>query len=204
MKPLRLALALLAGLGLSACTELVSGGPATSSVTTGSAPPSGREIGRVTYAAVDRLLAGAPAVGPGTPLVVATFTEARQIETSAPFGHMVADLVRTRLTQQGMAVSEMRLRSNVRLHPEQGDLVLGRTPGQLVRAPAAAAVVTGTYAAGASMVYVSVRMIGATDGRILAAVDFAVPRFPDADALLRVPERPRRIRQAAIAAAPEE
>ncbi len=160
---------------------------ASSSVTLGATPPSGRELGRVTYAAVDRLLAAAPSVGRDTPLAVATLTDVQVIDSSAPFGHLVSDLVRTRLAQQGMNVSELRLRTAIRMHPQQGELMLARAPRDIVPPPAVSAVVTGTYAPAGELVFVSLRLVGATDGRILSAVDFAVPRYPDAQALLRAP-----------------
>ena len=175
-------------LGIAACDSLGIGErEASSSVTLGATPPSGRELGRVTYAAVDRLLAAAPAVGRDTPLAVATLTDVQVIDTSAPFGHLMSDLVRTRLAQQGMNVSELRLRTAMRMHPQQGELMLARTARDLVPPPAVSAFVTGTYAPAGELVFVSLRLVGATDGRILSAVDFAVPRYPDAQALLRAP-----------------
>jgi FlgO protein len=40
--------------------------------------------------------------------------------------------------------------------------------------PSAAAIVTGTYAAGFDKVYVSLKLISVTDAHILAGADFAV------------------------------
>jgi TolB-like protein len=42
-------------------------------------------------------------------------------------------------------------------------------------APNTAAVVTGTYATSYEKVYVSIKLISATDARILAGADFVVP-----------------------------
>jgi TolB-like protein len=182
---LRLAGLLPAAALLPACVPgLVPQDPGTSSVMTGSAPPTGREIGRVAYASVDHMLAGAPQLARDTPIAVATLTDAQQIETSTPFGHFIAEIVRSRLAQQGMRVSELRMRSAVRMHPVQGELSLARNPREVLPPPSVAAIVNGTYTVGGRLVFVSLRMVSAADGRILSAVDFAVPRFPDADEML--------------------
>lgn len=176
-------------LTLAACDSLLVATPQGASVSDGRAFTSaGHDIASVTHVAVDRLLAGAPAVGRDVPLFVATFTDVQRIDTSTPFGHLIADQVRTRLAQQGRTVSEVRLRNSIRLHPDQGELVLARTARDLVPARTISAIVAGTYAVGQTTVFVSARLIAASDGRILSAVDFSMPRYPDADHLLRNPE----------------
>ncbi len=151
--------------------------------------PAGRsDLGSLTYVALDRLMAGATAIGPDTPLVVATVTDVLRVDRGTRFGNLLADLIRTRLTQRGMTVSEPRLRATMRMAPSQGEFMLGRDTRHLVPPPAAAALLTGTYATGGRMVYVSLKLVSASNGRILSAADFAVPRFPDADELLRDPE----------------
>lgn len=188
--PRRLALLVLAcGLAAGCDSALAPGGLGSSSVQTGSAPPAGAEIGRVAYASVDHMLAAASQIGRDTPIAVATLTDAQQIETSAPFGHFMAELVRSRLAQQGLRVSELRMRNTVRMHPTQGELSLARNVRDVLPPPSVAAIVNGTYSVGGRLVFVSLRMVSAADGRIISAVDFAVPRYPDADEML-VARRP--------------
>jgi TolB-like protein len=179
----RLMLLAVPALGLAAC-EAPQG---ESSIRQGSAPPRDGEIGRLTYGAVDRMLSGAPGIPTDTPFVVATVADVSDLNTSAPFGNLVAELMRARLTQRGMAVTDLRLRTGLRMDRREGELILSREPGAVLRAPQAGAIATGTYAAAGDYVYVSLQIVSATDGRILAAANYAVPRWPDAAGLLRRP-----------------
>lgn len=148
--------------------------PADSSVTSGASPASRGDLGTLTYRAVDILLAGAPDVGASTPLVVATISDVQDIETSSALGNIVADMIRTRLVQDGHSASEMRLRNAVSFSKKQGEFMLARNRHALMPPPSAAAIVTGTYAAGFDKVYVSLKLISVTDAHILAGADFAV------------------------------
>jgi len=53
----------------------------------------------------------------------------------------------------------------------------------------AQAVVAGTYAVGQDTIYVSVRILRATDSMIISAHDYNVPLTPDFRALLRSKSR---------------
>lgn len=155
-------------------------------------PVGTRTASRTLYLAVDRMAAGAPAVTPNVPVLVATLTNAQRIEAGSPFGNIMADMIRTRLTQQGLTVSELRLRNSVRMSRDNGELLLARESRSVVPARAYGAVVTGTYAVGSTNVLVSLKMVSATDGRILSAVDVVLPRYPDIDGLLNPPPPNRR------------
>jgi TolB-like protein len=148
---------------------------ATSSVTIGAAPYVRGDIGTLTYRAVDLMLASAPEVGAGTPLLVASIADTEHMETSSPLGNIVAEMIRTRLTQDGHATSEMRLRREVNFNKGEGEFLLSRNPRALMAPQAAAAVVTGTYAASFQKVYVSLKLVSATDAHIISAADFVVP-----------------------------
>lgn len=185
--PARRQLLLLPLLVLAAC-EAPRG---ESSIREGSSPSRGGDIGRLTFDAVDRMLAAAPGIPADTPFVVATVADVADLNTAAPFGNLIADLMRARLTQRGMHVTDQRVRSSLRMDRREGELILSRDPAALLRPPQAGAIATGTYAASGDYVYVSLQIISATDGRILAASSYAVPRWPDAAGLLRRPD-PRR------------
>jgi FlgO protein len=84
-------------------------------------------------------------------------------------------MIRTRVVQDGHAASEIRLRSAVSFNHGEGEFLLSRNRRALMTAPSAAAIITGTYAASAESVYVSLKLISATDARILGPADFVVP-----------------------------
>jgi hypothetical protein len=134
-----------------------------------------QDLGTLTYRAVDLMLAAAPEVTRTTPLIVASLTDARNLESSSALGNIVADMIRSRLAQTGHRTSEVRLRSAMSLKSGNGEFALSRNRGALMPAPNAAAVVTGTYAAGYEKLYVSLKLIAATDSHIVAAEDFVVP-----------------------------
>jgi hypothetical protein len=117
-------------------------------------------------------------------VVVATPSDGADLDRGGRFGDAVAGMVRSRLSQHGLAVSEVRLRRAMRLAPD-GETMLSRQIAALGPAPAVDAVVTGSYVAGNQMIYVTLELVGRTNGAILASSDFAVPRFPDLDPMLR-------------------
>jgi FlgO protein len=84
-------------------------------------------------------------------------------------------MVRMRLVQDGHTTAEMRLRSAVSFDKKQGEFLLSRNRRALMPPPNAAAIVTGTYAANFAKVYVSLKLISASDAHIMAGADFAVP-----------------------------
>nr|WP_294545430.1 FlgO family outer membrane protein [uncultured Rhodopila sp.] len=180
-----LAVVLPAALSGAACAPLLD--PATpgyGSATIGSAPAVRGDLGSLTYRSVDLIVAGAPEVTSETPLIVASVSDAQNVDASSPLGNIVSDLIKTRLVQDGRSVSEMRLRAGVHLNPGQGDFVLSRNRRDLGYAPNAAAVLTGTYAVSWDRVYVSLKLVSSVDAHILSAADFVVPRGDDVNGLL--------------------
>jgi hypothetical protein len=69
----------------------------------------------------------------------------------------------------------MRLRSAISFNKGTGEFMLSRNRRALMPAHSAAAIVAGTYAASYSQVYVSLKLISATDSHIIAGADFVVP-----------------------------
>ena len=95
-----------------------------------------KSLPELTYLAVDKLtLCGWPNISPAVPMVVSSITDSRLVDRSTTFGNVVADLVRSRLAQDGMNVSDARLRSGMLLKPDQGEMMLVRDPSSLVPPP---------------------------------------------------------------------
>ena len=174
---------LLLAAGLLGCMEA----PGTNRVDGAYAPPFrsvvqqqagvSQEVGEVTYRAVDRLVdTGANRLSPARTVAVGAFSNRQAPGTSDAFGSFVADLVRTRLVQRGLVVTDLHAPSLVRVStrgtPRKGVRSRRAAPARAVRSE----IVTGTYTDGPGLTYVSLRVVSAYDDRILAAVDFAVPR----------------------------
>lgn len=166
---LMLAVALLTG-----CTAGAI--PPSSTAVNGSRPEARGDLGSLTYRAVDRIVAGAPELTQGKQVVVGTIADVQRLDRSTAFGNLVADLVRSRLAQRGVVVADLRLRSAVLLDRKQGEMTLANDRNAVLAPPSAAGILTGTYAASDDLIYVSLKLVGASDARIVAAVDFAVPR----------------------------
>jgi hypothetical protein len=162
------------GLAIAGCAHDTTA-PAISSVTLGASPYGRGELGTLTYRATDLMLAGAPEVTPVTPLIVASISDARNLDRSSALGNIVSDLIRTRLVQDGHAVREIRLRSAVGFSRGEGEFLLSRNRRALMAPPNAAGIVTGTYAVGSDSLYVSLKLVSASDARIISAADFVVP-----------------------------
>lgn len=119
-----------------------------------------------------------------TPVVVASVTDVEHIEQTSRFGDLIAELARSRLAQDGVAVSEPTLRSAMLLRKNQGAMMLGRNPRQLVAPPDYSYVLTGTYAVGKDRVYVTLKLLDPDNARIVGSVDFVAWRNGDVDYLL--------------------
>jgi hypothetical protein len=169
-----LAIALPLALALAGCaTDNPTEG--TGSVTRGATAYADGNLATLAYRSVDLLLAGAPEVTRNTPLIVSSISDADKVERSSEFGNILADMIRTRLVQDGHSATEIRLRERVSFNGGEGEFLLSRDRRALMRPPFAAAIVTGTYAASFESVYVSVKLVSAIDAHILSGADFVVP-----------------------------
>ena len=142
-----------------------------------------------TYNSVDRMVDELIRQHPeirldSSPAVVGSVADIADINRSTPLGNTIADLMRTRLVQRGLLVTDMRLRSSVAMQRYVGELVLSRDRSQVYLPPQASMIVSGTYAVAHSSVFVSLKVIHATNAGILAAADFRLPRTGDVAELL--------------------
>ncbi|WP_428490825.1 FlgO family outer membrane protein [Rhodopila sp.] len=142
-----------------------------------SAIPDSRtsDLGVLTYRAVDRIVAATPEVPRDAPLVVTSLSDVQNLDQSSALGNLVADMARTRLVQDGYATSEIRLRNAVSLQKNEGEFLLSRNQKAILPPQNAAIILTGTYSATPVKVYISLKFIAVTNGRIISAVDYVVP-----------------------------
>jgi TolB-like protein len=147
---------------------------AISSATIGASPYERGDLGILTYRAVDLILAAAPDVTANTPIIVATISETQHVDRASALGNIVSEFIRTRLVQDGHLASEIRLRSAISFNQGEGEFLLSRDRRALMAPPNAAAIVTGTYAVAYEKVYLSIKLVSATDAHIISAADFVV------------------------------
>jgi TolB-like protein len=149
--------------------------PATSSVTKGASPYIRGDLATLTYRAVDLIVAAAPEVTADTRLIVASVSDTQNVEVTTALGNIVSEMIRTRLAQDGRTASEIRLRNEVSFRHGEGEFLLSRNRRALMPPSNVAAIVTGTYAISYDKVYMSIKLVSATDTRIIAGADFVVP-----------------------------
>lgn len=133
-----------------------------------------------SYSAVDRLIT--PKIQTemsvdGQKILVASLVNVNNTSTTSIFGKMMAEQFASRLVQLGMPVIEVKLRSNLYMSEERGEMLLSREIREISQRQNASAVLVGTYAdLGSSGVYVTLKMVRAQDAKVLSATNFMIDR----------------------------
>lgn len=144
------------------------------------------DISKKTYEAADALLErSSQGLNKGEPVLVASLVDVNKLERSSPLGRVLAEQLSSRLVQQGYFVSEPKLRGSLAVKRNVGELILSRDLKYIRKAYNAQAVLSGTYAVGSRKVHVNLKLIRAMDGKVLSAVDYALPLGPDTRALVK-------------------
>lgn len=133
--------------------------------------------------ATDALLQTAP-LDARQPVLVATLVSVDRLTESSRLGRIFSEQIAGRMVHRGLRVTEVKLRENLLLQPEQGELLLSRQVREVSQAQDAQAVVVGTYAVSASQVYISLKLVNPVGNTVVAAHSYAVPMDENVRALL--------------------
>jgi len=117
-------------------------------------------------------------------LIMTTVVSIDKLERSSTLGRLISEQVSGRLTQLGYTMSEVKLRSNLYINKDQGELMLTREIKELAANHDAQAVVVGTYALSQELVFVNLKIIQPISGTVMASVDYALPLNGNMRALL--------------------
>ncbi|MBX9833973.1 MAG: hypothetical protein K2X78_13115 [Burkholderiaceae bacterium] len=147
----------------------------------GSAPRT--SIITANHAAVDMLLQTAP-LDREHAVLVATLVNVDRLNESSRLGRIFSEQIAGRLVQRGYPVTELKLRDSVAMQREQGEMLLSRELREVSRAHDAQAVVVGTYAVSATILYVSIKLVKPDGNMVVAAHNYAVPMDDNVRALL--------------------
>lgn len=129
-----------------------------------------------------------------TPIIVASAQNNDQLSQVCQQGRLVSDIVSSRLTQQGLSVTEVRLGQTLRINKE-GETILSRELDGLAKEAKAEVVVTSTWTTvtqPASFIqsnenggmklqptpgqtYVTLKAVRIADGLVLSSQTFAPP-----------------------------
>jgi TolB-like protein len=125
-----------------------------------------------------------------TPVLVATIVNVNDMRRTAPLGRTLSEQYASHMAAAGFNVKEMKLRGDVFIREETGELMLSREIKDIARSHNANMVLVGTYSAAANLTYVSLKFVRTEDGRILRGYDYALPNDKDVTRLLQVSAAP--------------
>jgi TolB-like protein len=120
------------------------------------------------------------------PVLVATVVNVNDMRRTAPLGRTLSEQYASHMATAGFNVKEMKLRGDVFIREETGELMLSREIKDIARSHNANMVLVGTYSAAANFTYVSLKFVRAEDSRIIRAYDYALPNDKDVTRLLQV------------------
>jgi TolB-like protein len=128
-----------------------------------------------SYGAADALYKGARRELPDdSTIVYGVFTPVGKPDASSPFGRMFAELVASRLVQNGVKVVEVRLREAIAVR-EGGPYALSDDVRDVARRVHARAALSGSYALAPDYVVVSARLIDVSTGLVFTSWDKRIP-----------------------------
>lgn len=141
---------------------------------------------RMNHDAADDLLTRAAASLDKTrPILVASLMDVGDLTSTSRFGRITADMLASRLAQNGYTVLEIKLdRETLYTLSGTGEMLLSNELKNLSSSVGAQAVLIGTYAPASERVFISAKLVRASDNIILAAEDYSLPHGRDVAALI--------------------
>ena len=138
------------------------------------------------HEAVDKLVAGFNLAAAGdNPVLVATIVNVNDMRRSAPLGRTLSEQYASHLVNAGFNVKELKLRGDVFVKEQTGELLLSREIKDIAQSHHANYVLVGTYSVAASVTYVSLKFVRTQDSRIMRGHDYALPNDKDVNRLLQ-------------------
>jgi len=129
-----------------------------------------------SYAAADELISRSmPPISPASPVLIATLTDVKSLEDSSLFGKTVSEQISSRLVQRGYKVVELKLRKDVLVNSERGELLLSRMAQDIAKEHNAQCAAVGTYSIGNYLIYVSVKIVRLSDNAIISTYNYKLP-----------------------------
>lgn len=142
----------------------------------------------VNREAINRLVAGVDlAKIAGAPVLVATVVNVNDLRRAAPLGRTLSEQYASFMVASGFHVKELKLRGDVFVREETGEMMLSREVKDIARAHSAGLVVVGTYSTAAQFTYISLKLVRTDTGQILRGHDYALPNDADVSRLLQTP-----------------
>ncbi|MEG3639489.1 FlgO family outer membrane protein [Magnetococcus sp. PR-3] len=152
------------------------------------APPVEVDLIGMSHQIADALVAelrkNHPSYHRSKPILVTSFVHRSNLDSTSELGLLLSDHIASRITQQGFAVLEPKLRQDLAIRMQQGEFILSRDIEKLSAEYKAYAVVTGNYTRGRTNLDFTTRMIRVNNRQVLASVDAKLPLNPNTEDLL--------------------
>ncbi|NGZ26965.1 MAG: hypothetical protein G8345_08760 [Magnetococcales bacterium] len=133
----------------------------------------------VSHAIADSLVAelrkNHPWYHPRKPMLMTTLVTLSDLDTSSELGLLLSDQISSRLTQQGYAIVETKMRGDLAIRQTAGEFILSRDIMKLSQDHKAFAVVVGNYTISSQVIYLTARIIQIQNHQILASVNAKLP-----------------------------
>jgi TolB-like protein len=110
------------------------------------------------------------------PLIMATVVNIDSLDQTSTLGRLISEQISTRLSQGGLKMVEMKLRNNVYLKRNQGELMLTREIGEVAQTHNAQAVVVGSYAETSDMVFINIKVVQPHNNFVIAGHDYVLAK----------------------------
>ena len=138
-------------------------------------PPT--DITKASYLAADALIAQIePTFSPETPFIAATLVNINRLDTSSPLGRLISEQVMARFAQKSFHVLELKLRNDIYMKRDEGELMLTREVREIARRHNAKAIIAGTFTDSYDRVFVNIKVIDFETNVVIGAVDYFLER----------------------------
>lgn len=135
--------------------------------------------------AIQKLLAGLDLKDyQRTPLLVATVVNVNDLRKTAPLGRTLSEQYASHLVNSGLLVKELKLRGDIFVREETGELMLSREVKDIAKMHSAGVVLVGTFSPAANVTFVSLKLVMTDTGQIIRGHDYALPNNADVTKLL--------------------
>jgi TolB-like protein len=129
-----------------------------------------------SYSIADNLVdrANPPLVyqNPEMAVLLTTFVDNNNLESTNRFGKLLQEHIGSRLVQIGYSVKELKLAKSLNIEPGTGETMLTRDLTKLEGTQNAQAILVGTYSRTSRRLYISARLINPTNNTIIASDDY--------------------------------
>lgn len=142
-----------------------------------------------SYEAVDELLKSqklAPLVTAhgSKGVLVATIADINNLKKSSAFGRLLSEQISSRFAQLGVHVNEVKLGDNLYVNRNEGEFLLTRELSEIGATLNTETVLVGTYADGGGVIFVTLKLVRASDSRVSSAYNFSIVKSESIKGLL--------------------